>query len=118
MPMRVSCARYPWVVVAVLSIALMACPQTPITLQPVDGHPERCVLRVPNRTLAEVAESVSDQIGAHVVLGEEVNGRQRIDYEGEAPTCRAALDQFAADLGLVVRESEHPQGTLLELVRR
>lgn len=102
-----------------LSLVLMACPQAPITLQMVEGsEPSRCELRIPNRLLTEVANELGERLEQPMILSEDVDGRQRIEYTTEAPTCRAAVDRFAAEHDLVVQETQEGDWTVLVLAPR
>ncbi|NNF56960.1 MAG: hypothetical protein HKN04_01855 [Rhodothermaceae bacterium] len=105
----------------VFALALVGCPQDPITLQVIDGEngaSTRCELQIPNRLLAEVANELSErmELGAAVALGEDVDRGLRVHFSGSAPTCREAFDAFAADQGLAVREGEVQGRPRLELI--
>ena len=103
------------------ALVLTGCPQDPITLQVIDGDngtSTRCELEIPNRLLAEVAKELSErmEMNARVELGEGVDRQRRVHFSGAAPTCREALDAFAAEQGLTVRESEDQGHPFLELI--
>ena len=104
-----------------VTLALTGCPQDPITLQVIDGDngvSARCELEIPSRLLAEVANELSErmEMNARVELGEGVDRQRRVRFSGTAPTCREALDAFAAEQSLSVRESEVQGRPFLELV--